>query len=71
MISNGFFFKSELENVMMSLIKDLKASYSMNMKYARQDNAGENTDFERTYKQEGMDAHFKYTMPSTLQHMAN
>ena len=50
-----------------SLTTDLKATFSMNVKYARCDNAWENDDFERACRQEGMGIQFEYTMPGTQQ----
>ena len=45
--------KWELKNVMLSLIKDLKAMYGFNVKYARCDNAGENEDIEGLVHRKG------------------
>ena len=52
---------------MISLVKDLKATYGINVKHARYNNTGENEDFKRACKQEGMGIQFEYTMPHTLQ----
>ena len=40
-------FKKSESKHMMPLIKDLKALYSVNLKYARYNNSEENEDFER------------------------
>ena len=46
--------KSELKNVVVCLIKNLKMKYDIQVWYLLCDNSKENVDFERTYKQEGM-----------------
>ena len=52
--------KSELKDMMMSLLKDLKAMYGVTESY---DNAGENEAYEWLCKQEGMEIKFKYITP--------
>ena len=42
--------KSELKDVMMSLLEDLEAMYSINTWYVHYNNAGENETFEQLYK---------------------
>ena len=41
--------------------------YSFNVKYNQCDKIGENEDFERSCRQEGMGIQFKYTMPGAPQ----
>ena len=55
----------ELKNVMLDLIKNLKTKYSIQIQYACCDNTGENVDFERAYKWEGMGIKFDYTTLGT------
>ena len=45
--------------------KNIMAIYNINLKHVRWDNAGENDDFERACKQEGMGIQIKYTMLNT------
>ena len=54
------FCKNELElkNIILSLIKDLNGTNGISMEYARCDNAGENEDCERIWKQERMSIQF-------------
>ena len=52
---------------MLGLIKVLKARYSINMTYARCDNAGENEYFKRACKQEKMGFQYKYIAPGAPQ----
>ena len=59
--------KSELKKMMLSLIKDLKATKGINMKYVRCGNARENDDFKRACKQERLCVQFKHTMSGTPQ----
>ena len=59
--------KPELKDVMMSLIKYLKATYRVNVSYVNCDNAGKNEAVEWLCKQEGIGLYFKYTTPDTLQ----
>ena len=49
---------------MISLMKDLKAAYGINVKYVICNNAGENKDFGRACKQKGIGIQFKYIMAS-------
>ena len=44
--------KRQLKNLLLGLIKDLKAKYGIHVQYARCDNAGENGDFEMACKQD-------------------
>ena len=48
----------------MSFLKDLKATYSVTVRYVHCDNAGEN---EALCKQKEMGVNFEYTMPGTVQ----
>ena len=56
-----------MQHVMMSLIKDSKAMYGINIKYDRYHNDGESEDFKRVCKQEGICIQFKYSAPGTPQ----
>ena len=49
-----FKWKSDVKNAMLPLGKDLKATYGIDVMYARCDNAGENDDFEWACKQQWM-----------------
>ena len=49
-----FKIKVQINNVMLSLIKDLKAKYGIHVQCARCNNLRENEDFEWACKQEGM-----------------
>ena len=51
----------------MSSIKDLKAIHSNSVGYSRCDNVGENENFERACKQEGIGIEFEYTVPGSTQ----
>ena len=55
--------KSELKNVMMGLIKNLKTMHDIQLEYLQCDNVRENIDFENIFKQEEMGMKFKYTIP--------
>ena len=59
--------KSELKDVMLSLVRELQEKYGVTVKAIRGDNSGENNAFEKLCKQEGMGIQFEYTAPNTPQ----
>ena len=59
--------KFELKDVMTSLIKNLKAPYSVNSWHICCHNARKNGTFEWLCKQEGMGVKFENMVPGTLQ----
>ena len=61
--------KSELKNVMLGLIKNLKTKDGIQVRYEYFDNAEENEDFEWAWKQEGMGNKFEYTATELLNRM--
>ena len=48
---------------MLGLLEELKARYSINMKHARSNNAGENEDLDNAFNKEWMCIDFEYTGP--------
>ena len=52
--------KSWSKKVLLGLLRF--KSYGINMKYAQGDNAGENEDFEKACKKEGMGIQFEYAV---------
>ena len=63
----SYFLKSKVKNVMLALIKTLKAKYDIQIRYTQCNNARENEDFESICKQEGMGIEFECTAPSMPQ----
>ena len=65
----GYFLKSksDLNDEILALIKELKPKFGITVKYIRCDNAGENKALEKACKQEGLGITFEYTTPSTPQ----
>ena len=59
--------KSYLEDVLEPFFIDLKATYGIQVKIVRCDNAGENRSFEKTCKSTGLGFEFEYTAPGTPQ----
>ena len=53
--------------MMMGLVKNLKSKYNIQVQYLCYDNTGENVDFEKACKQEGMGMEFEFTTPGTPQ----
>ena len=62
--------KLVLRNVMLGFIKEFKSKYGIQVKYAQCVNAGENEDFERACKQEGISIKVKYPTLGTPQQVA-
>eukprot|EP00970_Alexandrium_tamarense_P003304 scaffold525_cov112-Alexandrium_tamarense.AAC.1 len=59
--------KSETNDIMIALIKELKQAYDIDVKTIRCDNSGENNALQRSCKQEGLGITFEYTAPNTPQ----
>ena len=59
--------KSALKNVLLSLIKEIKARYGIILKCARCNNSGEIENFERACKHDGMRIQFDYMVSGTPQ----
>ena len=59
--------KSDLVDVMIGLIKNLKNKYNLQVEYLCCDNIGENVTFKKACKQEGLEIDFKYTVPGMPQ----
>ena len=51
---------------MLGFIKNLKAKNGNQVWYTCSNNAGENMDFEKAHKLEGMGIEFEYSAPGTL-----
>ena len=56
-----------MKDVMIGIIKNLKTMYDIQVWYLHCDNAGENVDFERVCRQEGIGIEFEYTTSGILQ----
>ena len=65
--SNFLNEKSDLKNVIMSLIGNLKTKDNIQVWHLNSDNAGEKDDFKGACIHEGMGMEFEYTTPGTLQ----
>ena len=67
---HGTFFKenSWWNDVIVSLLKDLKEMYGVIVRYIFYDNAGKNEAFKQLCKQVLMGVNFKHTTPGTPQH---
>ena len=52
---------------MIGLIENLKTKYGIQVQFLQYNNAKENIDFERVWKQEGIGIEFEYTSPGTPQ----
>ena len=59
--------KSELGDVMIEFILELKNKHGIDVKIIRCDNSGENNAFEKQCKSKGMGITFEYTAPGTPQ----
>ena len=65
--SNFLKEKSELKDVIFALLKDLKSTQDIDVKYIHCNNDGEHESFERLCKQERLGIKFEYTMPGMPQ----
>ena len=59
--------KSNLADVMLGSIKNLKNKHYLQVQYLCWDNAGRNIAFEKGCKQEGLRVDFEYTAPALQQ----
>ena len=59
--------KSELKDVVLGFIKNLKIKFGIQVRYTCCNNARENVDFDKSCKQELMGIEFEYTASITLQ----
>ena len=59
--------KSNLADIMIGLIKNLKNKYNLQVQYLHCNNAGENVAFEKAYKDNVLGVDFEYTAPGTPQ----
>jgi hypothetical protein len=59
--------KSETEDIMVELIKDLKERHKVKVKNIRLDNAGENKALKARCLKEGLGINFEFTAPGTPQ----
>ena len=57
--------KSDLAKTMLALVINLKIKFNLQVQYLCCNNAGENQDFKKTCKQEGLGIDFEYTAPDT------
>ena len=53
---------------MVTLLKNLKATYRVDVRYAHCNNADENESSRQLYNKKEMDENFEYIVPSILQH---
>ena len=53
--------KSNLADIMIGLIKNLKNKYNLQVQYLHYNNAGENVAFKEACKQKGLGVDFEYT----------
>jgi len=65
----SFFLKKKSDQVdlILDLIKDVKAKYNYTVRYIRCDNAGENTSLEKKCLEQGLGITFEYTSPHSPQ----
>ena len=59
--------KSDLKDITIALIKELKQAYDIDVKIIRCDNSGENNSLQKACKQEGLGIKFEFTAPDTPQ----
>ena len=59
--------KSDLTQMMLVLINNLKTKYNLQVQRLRCNNAGENQALKQTCNQEGLVINFEYTAPGTPQ----
>ena len=59
--------KSDLADIMLGLIENLKDKYNLQVQYLCCDDAGKNITFKKACKQEGLRVDFKYTAPGMPQ----